>query len=335
MTMQDPLVSVVTPVYNGEKYLAVCIESVLAQTYQNWDYVIVNNCSTDNTLEIAQHHAGKDKRIKVVSNHQFVGVIENHNIAFRLISEESKYCKVVSADDWLYPECLSKMVRLAEAHPSVGIVGSYQLTSTNIVKWKGLPPNVETISGREVCRLGILNMLDVFGGTTSSLYRSDLIRKNIPFFPHLRPYADTSAVYKYLQYCDYGFVHEILSTERSHHESVGARIKQLGMGEFRDLDKTLQYGPIYFGENEFTMLKKEALTTYWRHLGGYLLNLAGLEFWRFHASGLRELGYPFPWRKVLKGAIDEIIDEMHNPKVALHKLFTVVKNKFQIKSTIW
>src|SRR5438093_8149037 len=55
----QPLVSVVTPIYNGEKYLAECIESVLAQTYQNWEYVIVNDCSTDRSLDIAQYYTHK------------------------------------------------------------------------------------------------------------------------------------------------------------------------------------------------------------------------------------------------------------------------------------
>src|SRR5512146_3249684 len=106
----EPLVSVVTPVFNGEKYLRECVDSVLAQTYTNWHYVIVNNCSTDRTLEIAQEYAARDSRIRVVNNREFVGVDANHNNAFREISPDSKYCKVVAADDWIFPECLERMV---------------------------------------------------------------------------------------------------------------------------------------------------------------------------------------------------------------------------------
>src|SRR6185436_5071933 len=95
----QPLVSVVTPVYNTEKYLAECIESVLAQTYSHWEYIIVNNYSTDRTLEIAQSYADKDHRIRVQTNTQFVDIMTNHNIGVRLISPESKYCKLVCADD--------------------------------------------------------------------------------------------------------------------------------------------------------------------------------------------------------------------------------------------
>src|SRR3989442_1303003 len=94
------LVSVVTPVYNGENYLRECIESVLAQTYTHWDFTIVNNCSTDRTLDIAQEYAVKDPRIRIHNNETLVRQIANYNIAFRQISPESKYCKVVAADDW-------------------------------------------------------------------------------------------------------------------------------------------------------------------------------------------------------------------------------------------
>jgi glycosyltransferase involved in cell wall biosynthesis len=72
-----PLVSVVTPVYNGEAYLRECVESVLSQTYTNWDYTIVNNCSTDGTLGIAEEYARRDSRIRVLSNETLVRVFQN------------------------------------------------------------------------------------------------------------------------------------------------------------------------------------------------------------------------------------------------------------------
>src|SRR5215813_10168299 len=93
-----PLVTVLTPVYNGEEFLAECIDSVLAQDYDNWEYHIVDNCSTDGTRSIAQSYAERDSRIHVTLNTTFVNVAENHNRAFRLVSPESRYFKVVSAD---------------------------------------------------------------------------------------------------------------------------------------------------------------------------------------------------------------------------------------------
>jgi len=326
--MQEPFVSVVTPVYNGEKYLAECIESVLRQSYQNWEYVIVNNCSTDNSLNIALTFADKDKRIRVLSNSKHVSVIENYNIALSHISRQSKYCKIVSADDWIYQECLSKMVKLAKAHPSVGIVGSYQISGSE-VKWKGLPCDADVIAGRDVCRASFFDKLLVSGNQTSSLYLSDLILNNIPFFPHLWPYADTSAFFKYLQYYDYGFVHEILSIERIHDEQVSTKAHNLGMGSIAILDVLLQYGPLYLSETEIEMLKGNILREHWRWLGGCLLKLSGLEFWRFQISRLRDLGCPLPWSKVIRGAADEIVDEMRNPKVAFKKLLVVLKNTFR------
>src|SRR4051794_31352050 len=93
----EPLVSVVTPVFNGEAYLAECIESVLGQTYSRWDYTIVDNCSSDRTLSIARKYAAADPRIRIHCNDTHVRVIQNFNIAFRQISPESKYCKPLSA----------------------------------------------------------------------------------------------------------------------------------------------------------------------------------------------------------------------------------------------
>ena len=110
MKESNPLVSVITPVYNAEPYLKACIESVLSQTYENIEYLIVDNCSTDSSLEIANHYAQIDKRIRVVQNTEFLSIMPNWNHAMRSMVPESRYCKVVHADDWLYPECIEKMV---------------------------------------------------------------------------------------------------------------------------------------------------------------------------------------------------------------------------------
>src|SRR5260370_24352732 len=195
----EPLVSVVTPVYNGALYLKECIESVLAQTYSNWEYVIVNNCSTDETLQIAEGYARQDERIQVHCNDKFLGVIANHNRAFRLISSNSKYCKQVSADDWIFPECLTRMVAVAEAHPSVGIVGSYQL-SGDVVKWQGFRYPIAVVPGREIGRRVFLQRevfvegqpLLRFGDPTSLMYRADIVRKRQEFFPNPSPHATTN-----------------------------------------------------------------------------------------------------------------------------------------------
>src|SRR5438046_506192 len=118
----DPLVSVVTPMYNEAEHITQCIESVLSQTYRHWEYTIIDNRSSDGSLELARRYAARDPRIRVVTNSRFLDVIPNHNAALRQISPNSAYCKMVFADDWIFPECLERMVSVGEKHPSVGII---------------------------------------------------------------------------------------------------------------------------------------------------------------------------------------------------------------------
>src|SRR5260370_34854571 len=103
----EPLVSVVTPVYKGASYLKECIESVLAQTYSHWEYIIINNCSTDNTLEIACEYAKKYSIIRVHNNTEFLGVIANNTLAFSPMYPPASYCKVFSANGFTLPACAS------------------------------------------------------------------------------------------------------------------------------------------------------------------------------------------------------------------------------------
>ena len=124
---EQPLVSFVTPFYNTEKYLAECIESVLAQSYQNWEYILVNNCSTDGSLEIARRYAARDQRIRLTTNPEFLGQLKNYNHALRQISPYARFVKMVPADEWIFPECTQQMVALAVADHDIAIVSAYTI----------------------------------------------------------------------------------------------------------------------------------------------------------------------------------------------------------------
>jgi glycosyltransferase involved in cell wall biosynthesis len=316
-TMSLPLVSVLTPVYNGEKYLAECIESVLAQTYRNWEYVIVNNCSTDKTVDIAQYYAEQDQRIRIHHNERFVDRIENHNIALRLISFESKYCKILHADDCLFPECIIRMVELAEANPSVGIVGAYGLEGVR-VKWDGLAYPSPVTSGRELCRRSLLGGLYVFGSPSSILFCSDAVRSRKELYisdEFGSLYADQDACYQILQNSDFGFVHQVLTYSRIHDESVTSVAASTSLNH--DLPAQLnilrKYGPTYLSKEEYEAHLDKVMQRYYSFLGQSVFYFKSNKFWDFHAKALRYMGLPLNRIKVLQAACSEVLDTLLNP----------------------
>lgn len=325
----EPLVSVLTPVYNGEDFLVECIESVLNQTYQNYEYIIVNNCSRDRTLEIAQGYAKKDRRIRIQNNTRFVDVIENHNIAFGLIAEAGKYCKVVSADDFISPSCIEKLVLCAESNPSVGIVGCYQL-SGSIVRWQGFKYPVSVFPGREVCRRVLLGGQPDFGfgSPTSLLYRADLVRQSPFFYPNPSPHSDTSACFRDLQKCDFGFVYAILSFERMHGETQTSKSTDMNRYSSAYLNDLIEYGPAYIGKNDVDRLVKVQLNEYHRFLAiNRLFQSRGKEFWDYHRTRLAELGHPLKGFWFFKAASRTVIQEILNPEQAIRKTWRRISRK--------
>ena len=294
----SPLVTVLTPVYNGEKYLAECIESVLAQTYRNWEYIIVNNCSTDRTLEIANKYAEKDTRIRIHNNKQFLNVIQNHNHALSLIPGESRHCKVLQADDWLFPECIEKMVEVAENHPSVGIVGSYRLDDVK-VNCDGLPYPSTVVSGREICRSTLLGGPYIFGSPTTVMFRSDLIRERKSFYNENNLHADTQACYDILQACDFGYVHQVLSYTRRHNETESSFAKRMNTYILSDFTIFNKYGLVYLEKNEYNTILNKLLVEYYIFLASSLLKNKDKTFWEYHKKGLKDLGYPLSYMKLM------------------------------------
>jgi glycosyltransferase involved in cell wall biosynthesis len=119
----NPLVSVCIPVYNCAPFIAEAIQSVLAQTLTDWELVIVDNASTDGTLDVVKRFApadgSGDARIRVLRNETNIGAAGNWN---RCLDEaRGKYIKILPADDLLRPTCLERQARVLEAAENQGV----------------------------------------------------------------------------------------------------------------------------------------------------------------------------------------------------------------------
>lgn len=316
----QPLVSIVTPVYNNEDYIAECIESVLAQTYQNWDYTIVNNCSTDGSGELARRYAAKDRRIRVHNNQEFLRAIPNHNLALRQISPRSKYCKIVFADDWIFPRCIEEMVSLAEEHPSVGVVGAYGLQENEIC-WAGLPYPSSVVPGRDICRRMFLEDLYVFGTSTSVLYRSNLVRGRDPFYNESNFHADREACVLLLKTCDFGFVHQILTFKRLQPGSLTASVSYDLRTHFGSLLVTLiTHGPDFLTRREFDCCLNRLLTEYYNFLAVSLLRgRSAKKFWDYQKQKLNDT-VGFSRIRMARAVASRFCKAILNPYETIEKL---------------
>lgn len=316
---RQPLVSVVTPVYNEEDYLAECIESVLAQTYQNWEYTIIDNCSTDGTLKLACEYAARDRRIRVHQNDRFLSVIANHNVAVRQISPQSKYCKVVLGDDQIYSTCLEEMVGLAEGHPSIGIVGAYAKEGDRVA-WMGLPHRESVVSGREICRRHLLDGLYVFGSANAVLYRADLVRARDPFYSETNIHADTEVCFALLKTSDFGFVHQVLTVTRVRPASLSTVSRGLHSYFGGTLQILLGYGLDYLNRNEYETRLSEHLAEYYRFLGKSFILRRDRRFWEYHKDQLIKAGVGFSRVRVARGAVATLWNAAAKPKATVSGL---------------
>jgi glycosyltransferase involved in cell wall biosynthesis len=311
-----PRVSVVTPFYNSFDYLEQCIQSVLRQSYRHLEYILVDNCSSDESLAVAERYLALDSRIRLIKATEFRGQVENYNYALSFIDPQSRYCKIVQADDWIYPGCIEAMVDVAERQSSIGIVGAYSLRGKSL-RGEGLPVEQWHVPGRTAGRIQMLEDKFFTGSPTTIMYRADLVRSRHPFYELGRYHEDTEVAYEILRQYDLGFVHQVLSYQRVDNESI--------MGQRRSyqpylLDRLIildRFGENFLSADELSAARTQIEDTLVRFLARSRLRGQSAEFWRYQEGGYRTIGRSLPRLKILLSMLDQILDVVLNPKHAL------------------
>ncbi len=167
-----PLVSILMTAYNREKYIAEAIESVLASSYTNFELIIVDDQSTDKSVEIAKSYEAKDSRIKVYINEKNLGQFQNRNKAASYAN--GKYIKYLDSDDVIYSHGLKVMVNAMEQFPEVAYAMSFGKVHDNKPYPFLLNPQESYIE--HFLQTGLFNE-----GPTSLIFRTDIFRKENMF----------------------------------------------------------------------------------------------------------------------------------------------------------
>jgi glycosyltransferase involved in cell wall biosynthesis len=118
----EPLVSVILPVYNSDKYLSDAIHSILAQTYNNFELIIINDHSTDQSMELVRTFSEKDSRIRVIQNPENIGISKSLNKGLEI--SKGVYIARMDADDISFPDRLEKQVNYLQKSPEVGVLSA-------------------------------------------------------------------------------------------------------------------------------------------------------------------------------------------------------------------
>lgn len=248
--MNRPLVSVVMPAYNGEKYIGEAIESVLNQTYSNWELVIVEDCSTDGTLKVIRGY--RDERIKLFCNTEHIGIAATTNRAIE--NSRGKYIALLDDDDVSEKERLQLQVDYLEAHPEIDILGGGFSWIDGESRFTGYHREPRR-NPNYIKAMLLLGNLDFANST--AMIRSDFLRNNHLFYKEncygmqdYRFYIDASKVGKISSIPNFVLryrVHGENETKRNQRECVEQRARCYS--EFV-MDSLTKSGYVFNGEEE-------------------------------------------------------------------------------------
>jgi glycosyltransferase involved in cell wall biosynthesis len=288
-----PLVAIVTPVYNGAKYLAETMDCVQLLDYPNLIHIVLDNASIDTTPEIISSYCNGRVPILTARNKVTIPMINNFNAALKMVPPEASYLRILCADDAMASNAISRQVEVAERDPKIGIVGCECREPR--ARRDGLPKKWEIFNGREIVRGYLRREHSVLDGTQVLIRLSNHHEQPFYYDPVFRGAADTDANLRICMNGKFGFVHDALAMCRQHelnHYTIFSR-SYFHMPEWLMLFD--RYGRFVLDEQEYRARR----STYRRH---YLRRLLLLR-WRDgnkttfdeHMALLRQNNDPAGW----------------------------------------
>ena len=172
------MVSICIPTYNGERYLRDTLDSVSKQTYTDLEIIINDDCSSDETVIVANNYAKYDKRIKIYQNTKNIGLVQNWNKTIRYAS--GKYLKLMCQDDLLYEMCILEQMQVLEKYQEVSLVttASFIIDDYGKKYFKRKEFNKDIIiDGKKIIKKSISSGKNFIGEPSLIMYRKEAIKK--------------------------------------------------------------------------------------------------------------------------------------------------------------
>lgn len=239
--MNNPKVSICIPVYNSAAYLAVAVESALAQLYDSFEILIVDDCSTDGSAEIAAGFAERDPRVRFVPNSSNLGMVPNWNRCLELARGE--YIKFLFGDDLLSsPHNLARLAGVLDQHQEVTLVCSFRTLvdqDGHVMAERGFTPTGSPVSGLQAIRDCLTAARNYIGEPSVVMFRKHQAERG--FHGGYRQMVDLEMWFHLLLQGDIWCERESLAAFRHHPEQQTVR----NVGELIHLEETLRLYDAY------------------------------------------------------------------------------------------
>jgi glycosyltransferase involved in cell wall biosynthesis len=242
----QPRISVCIPSYNSEEFIATTLESVLSQTFTDFEVVIADDKSNDRTISIIKTF--NDPRIRLIENQQNLGLGENWNKV--LSCAQGEYVKLLGDDDVLYPECLSRQIAVLE-HPAnsnvvLAVCNRNVINARNeVVMRRRFPFGPGLVSGRKLIRKSIRWGSNLIGEPVAGLFRRRQLNQVVTCDPS-NPYLIDLALWAELLKLGDAFIDaEYLAAFRISRDKTSAKIGRKQAAYFRDFIRAMRRDSFY------------------------------------------------------------------------------------------